>query len=194
MTDTSQLTDIHDIKPLTSIPFTDSFYEWIWLAAAVLLIIGGGVALWRYWRRKRQPSDIVPEEILLPPETVAIRKLNDLAGETWGDARRFYFELSDIFRVYLGQRFSIEAIEMTTEELLPAIERLAFDRDLTTGIRDFLLFSDPIKFANMSTSSFCMERDLDFVRFFVRHTTPDPTREAKTTEPDLAVKPTISGR
>ena len=162
------MTDIHDIRPPVPVGFD---FPWriaalLALAAAVLL------ALRWWWYRRRTPktiTSIVPE---LPPEMVALQaldRINDVRGR---DAKAFYFQLSAILRLYVSGRFRIGAPEMTTEEFIPCIDRLAIDRELARQLKQVCRGMDPVKFAGVGVTEKQMQNDLFFVRGFVRQTTP----------------------
>jgi hypothetical protein len=174
------MTDIHDIKPLTSVFLPGSFPKSLWYLMAGLLLAGLLVGVYRIWRKKQRPRDISPSEILRPPEVVAREALAALAAAPEIAAKAYYFRLSAILRAYLSGRFGVDGLEMTTEELLPAVERLGIDRTLKSGIKDFLLFSDPVKFADFSASMSRRNSDLEFVSGFVKQTTPDLTEDETT--------------
>ena len=94
------------------------------------------------------------------------------------DGKAFYFRLSLAFREYIGKRFSINAAEMTTEELLPVLRSLPLEKDLASDARRFFDYSDPVKYAGAVPERTKMERHLEIVRFFVKKTTdailPEP--------------------
>jgi len=86
-----------------------------------------------------------------PAHVVAFEELEKLQKEKLiekGVVKEHYFRLSDIFRTYMENRFSIPAVEQTTQELLPEIAKLG---QLSTAVkaktRAFLIHSDLIKFA-----------------------------------------------
>jgi hypothetical protein len=174
------MTDIHDIKPLTSVFFPESFPKSLWYLIAGLILAGLLVAAYRIRRRKKRPRDISPAEVLLPPEAVAQEALAALTSIPEIPSKAFYFRLSAILRAYLSNRFNVDSLEMTTEELLPVVDRLGFDRALKSGIKEFLLFSDPVKFADLSASMSRRNGDLEFVSGFVKQTTPDLTEDETT--------------
>jgi hypothetical protein len=174
------MNDIHDIKPLISVFLPGSFPKSVWYVLAGLLLVGLLVVAYRYWRKKRRPKDISPAEVILPPEVAAAQALDALEADGKITDKAFYFRLSAILRAYLSGRFRVDGLEMTTEELLPAVDRLGIDRVLKSGIRDFLLFSDPVKFADLSAPRARRDSDLEFARGFVKQTTPDSTRDETT--------------
>jgi hypothetical protein len=62
-----------------------------------------------------------------PAHDVALEKLRALAGgpELAADDRRpFYFAHTEIVREYLGRRYGLTTLELTTRELLDALERV----------------------------------------------------------------------
>lgn len=165
------MTDIHDIKPLVSVPVPGSIPRGVWFALLGLLgaaLLGaGGFYLWK----KRRPGGGEMPLPPRPPEEVAREALETLGADSQIGEKLFYFHLSAILRAYLEGRFGLEAMEMTTEELGPALEHLEMERSLKSGIREFLVFSDPIKFADACPALPRRDRDIDFVRKLVEKTT-----------------------
>lgn len=189
--DTPAMSDIHDIKPLVPVPVPGSLPGWVWGVLLGLIGIVLAAAAFFYWRRKRRSRTVDADAVPLPPEVVADAALVQLAESTVMD-KLFYFRLSAILRTYLDGRYALDSMEMTTEELLPALKPLAIDRTLKSGIKDLLFFSDPVKFAGMPASPARREQDLDFVRRFVRETTPELTTDDNT-GPNQSVVPVATG-
>lgn len=162
------MTDIHDIKPLI-IP--DWGMDWgtalPWLLLGIALL-GLLFLFYYFWRKRgRQATDA---QVEVSPYEQAINGLEELSAEDFSAARDFYFALSAIFREYLEGRFQLPAPEMTSEELLPAINGLEIDRSLKTGAKEWIQFSDLVKFADLPASRGRMESDLNFVKAFVEKT------------------------
>ncbi|MFH0726107.1 MAG: hypothetical protein V2B19_07105 [Pseudomonadota bacterium] len=187
------MTDIHDIKPLALVLFPGSFPKSVWYLMAGILVAALLVVAYRYWRNKKRAQDIFPAEVILPPEEAAFQALDALTREGKIPDKAFYFRLSAIFRTYLSGRFGVDGLEMTTEELLPAVDRLGIDRALKSGIKDFLLFSDPVKFADVPAPLSRRGSDLEFVGGFVKQTTPD-SAEDKTTGAQEPLTPVDAGK
>jgi hypothetical protein len=161
------MTDIHDIKPLLVIG--SQWPWWVWLIGALLLL---SAAAWIVWRRRRLVAkDQPPSEPLLPPDTMAFRELDLLAATGRSDPKQFYFSLSAILRQYAERRFGFPAAEMTTEEFLDDIRKMALSDALRLSLAQFCRNSDPIKFADAKPDATGMSRDLAFVRQFVQQTT-----------------------
>jgi hypothetical protein len=179
----SQMTDIHDIRPPVPVGIDAP-----WLVPVLLTLAGAALlaALFFWWRRhrkKRTIETIVPE---LPPEMIAKQALDGIGDVRGQDGKAFYFRLSAILRRYIFGRFGVGAPEMTTEEFLPCIDRLAIDRELARQLKQLCRAMDPVKFAGKRVDEKQMEQDLFFVRGFVRQTTPESAPE---TEPETGSAP-----
>lgn len=166
------MTDIYDIKPLEKIGYDKRVVRYILYALLALILIGLVIFLIDYYFRKRRRTE-KEEAPAEPADTLALRMLDALEGETAPDAREFYFRLSAIMRAYLEKRFGIDALEMTNEELIPSLSSIVeLERELKHGVKEFLAASDPVKFAGMPAESRTMKEHLLFVRDLVLKTKP----------------------
>ena len=140
--------DIHDIRDPVQVGVNPAVYYWAAGGMAGLII---AALLWRIirGRKKRSGKDAadVSATVFKTPEDEALEGLASLETTPPDQPALFYFSLSAIFRRYLQRRFDIDAPEMTTEELLPHLNGLAFDREIHAGIRTFLRSGDQVKFA-----------------------------------------------
>jgi hypothetical protein len=163
------MTDIHDIKPILDISGNGA-WEWVLPGcAAALLLFALGWWLWKRRQRSERPAeDKAPPEA---PDQEALAALDALTAETGLAPKQFYFRLSAILRRYVERRYQFPAAEMTTEELIPHMDRLELDRDLATAFKAFCRGADPIKFAGATALRDRADRDLVFCRDFVRRTT-----------------------
>lgn len=97
------------------------------------------------------------------------------------NGREFYFQLSLIFREYLLDRFGVRAPEMTTQELLPRIDRLKLEAEWKKRIRDFFDGGDLVKYARATSVRDERETHLKMVSQFIEITVPieaaGPNRE-----------------
>jgi hypothetical protein len=111
----------------------------------VVICLGAGGFM--YYRKRKKKADVLKK----PAHIIALEEIEKLKSEHLvekGVVREYYFRLSDIFRHYIENRFSIPAVEQTTQELLPEIMRLAaMQTTAKSGARDFLHHSDMVKFA-----------------------------------------------
>lgn len=163
------MTDIHDIRDIRE-PGPD-LRPLAWglaLLGAFLLAAG-----WLYRRRRRRVSReaIAPAP---PPHVAALAELDALSDLLGIDGRRFYFRLSAVLRRYLQARFGIPAPEMTTEELLPALDHPGIGRELAAALRRLFLDAAPVTYAGRPASIDRMRQDLDVAKEAVRQTAPAP--------------------
>jgi hypothetical protein len=162
------MTDIHDIKPALSMGPDLHWLYWALAAVAVLVL---AVLAWQLWRRRKKPPAAEDAAPPIPAETEAYGLLDALAAEGGLDPKQFYFRLSAILRRYIERRFEVPAAEMTTEELLPTVDRLSLGPQLSQPLKAFCRATDPIKFAGAGADAHHMAQDMAFVRNFVRTTT-----------------------
>lgn len=172
------MTDIHDIKPILEVGD-----PWPWLPyllfGAILLIAGLGWWYWAWRRRQHEPIENDPPKAA--PDQEALTALDDLAAETGLAPKHFFFRLSAILRRYIERRYHFPAAEMTTEELLPQMDRLGLEPSLATAFKGFCHEADPIKFAGEMANPERAQQQLVFCRDFViqtRNTVED--REGRT--------------
>jgi hypothetical protein len=165
------LTDIHDIKPALAI---GSDLQWLYWALAIVALAAGAAWAWRLWRKRQKPVAADMAAAPIPAETEAYQMLDALAADGSPDPKKFYFRLSAILRRYIERRFEFPAAEMTTEELLPNVDRLPLRAELAHRLKAFCRSADPIKFSGATAEQNRMAGDLAFARDFVRLTTGDP--------------------
>jgi hypothetical protein len=133
--------DIRDIKPPIEIP---NGWEVLWIALAVLGLLGILLLAWWLWKKSRLGVAI---ESLVPAH---IRAKLDLrrALEIISQPKSFCILVSDTIRRYLEERFNFSAPDRTTEEFL----RELGETDLLTATQKeslsrFLESCDLVKFA-----------------------------------------------
>jgi hypothetical protein len=162
------ITDIHDIKPLLSMG--PDLYWLYWILGA-LALSGLALLVWYLWHRRKKPMPSIPTPQTVPPHIEAYQALDALAGQPGINGKQYYFSLSAILRRYLERRYDFPAAEMTTEELLPRLDRLPMDADLSPSFKDFCLAADPIKFAGADASRNQMQDHMMLPRSFIQRTT-----------------------
>jgi len=145
-------------------------YLYITLAVILIAII---VALVILYIKKRKKA----EESIAPPrpaheiayEALTALKQKDLTGT--GQVKEYYFELSDIVRHYLENRFSLKAPEMTTEEFLYHLRETDQLRTDHKGVlREFLSHCDLVKFAKYLPEEMEIEASFESAKGLVDQT------------------------
>jgi hypothetical protein len=139
----------------------------------VAAIVGGVVAgiaaiiamiLWLERRARRPAPPILPEVWALR----ALAELETANLVETGQAKVFYYRLSEIVRVYIERKFGLAAPEMTTEEFLNTLARnrgaLPFDAD---RLREFLQACDLVKYAAFTPAGSDAEQALGTARAFI---------------------------
>jgi len=94
---------------------------WLWMIVGVAVLVGFGIFLWIYKKRKKTIV-IEPQET---PHARAMRRLQELEQFLLNHPTQvhdYYYQLSEIFREYLEKRFDFSAVSMTSQEFLPLLE------------------------------------------------------------------------
>ena len=138
---------IHDIKGQMRYPLTfKELLPWIGgvLLFAALLVLGI-----RTVRRRRGESGAAVSRD--PAYIVALRELDKWRGEGfWVPEKQkaFYSGITDALKVYMEDRFGVDAPEMTTAELFAALSQAPdLPADLREEMREVFECADYVKFA-----------------------------------------------
>ena len=141
----AEIPDIRGLKDMVDIPTGNEWVLWLFVAAAVLVV--AGVAAWFVRHRLAKRSDELALPPPPPPHVVAWERLQRALGLIH-EAEQFCTEVSQIIRVYLEERFNLQAPDRTTEEFLLELQfskRLANEHKQL--LADFLGECDMVKFA-----------------------------------------------
>ena len=184
--DTSK--DIRDLKPPLSIPLSlAEILTWagIALAAAVLAFL-----LWRYFKKRKArraagAAGFVPPA--RPAHEIAFEQLAVLKEKKlWqqGLLKQYYTEATEIFRHYLENRYTLQAMEETTDEIITGLRKLRFPEPMLETADRILRRADLVKFAKYEPGISDHEEMITVIHDFVDrtkivHMTPVPAGEAK---------------
>ena len=156
------------------------------LAAIVVAVL----LIWLLQRRRRREA---PQ---IAPEVWALQMLGRLRAEevAAGQARGFYYQLSEIVRAYIEKKFTLAAPEMTTEEFLNTLARdrtaLPYDAD---QLRVFLESCDIVKYAAFKPQREDAEQTLETARAFVNKTAAAAAHRLETGATDSEASTTVLG-
>ncbi len=173
---------IHPDEKVVAIP--SRWYDyipdwWIWVVLA-LAVIGLGVVVY-YFYKKNGPGIFVARKPV-PPYDLAISSLQKLKDKHLienGLAKQFYTEATDIWRTYLKGRFDINAMEMTSRQIIREL-RENKEAHLTVDQLDRMLeLSDFVKFAAFTPAREDMEKAYGTIYSFVESTRPEPDSDAE---------------
>ena len=125
-------------------------FFWLYIVAAVVL----AAALIAWWFLRRRAPRSVRDLLKLTPAQRALHELQQLASSGLlesGKHREYYTSLADILRRYLGLRYHIFALEMTSSELRNRMERI-WERsvELHDDLGKLLHECDLVKFAQFT--------------------------------------------
>jgi hypothetical protein len=165
-----EVTDIRDVKPLI---VTDrGLPAWVLAAMAggMTLVLALVALLW--WRRRQRPVSVPPP----PAYEVAFAALDSLRQTDFSDleaVRDYYFRISEILRAYIEGAFSLNATDLTTDEILPRLVSLeGLAEAQRHDLREFLRHTDEVKFAERRPSAGEIEHAYEHALSFVEATAP----------------------
>lgn len=161
---------------------------WPWIAAGTALIVVLAILSWLRARRRRGG----PERVLAarPAHEVALDALAALAARgvpATGPWKPYYTELTDILRGYVARRFGVDALDLTSTEILRALEHAELDSGARDALRAVLREADAVKFAKAVPADDTPRRHLAEARRFVRATAPS-AHEDRAQEPMTALE------
>ncbi len=160
---------IKDIKPIVALPL--SWKDLLPYAAMVLGLATLSIAgILVYRKYKKKPVLIERKIPALPAHEIALTALAALESKKlWqqGQIKNYYTELTDILRNYLDYRWQMNAMEMTSDEIMKYPVVFKLDDIVKNKLRYILSIADLVKFAKMVTVAHeneqCMLSAYDFV-------------------------------
>lgn len=176
---------IHPDEKVVAIP--SKWYDyipdwWIWVVLA-LAVVGLGVVVWLLY--KKNGPNIFVHRKPIPPYEMAIESLNKLRAKHLienGLAKQFYTEATDIWRTYLKGRFDINAMEMTSRQIIAELRGNKEVHLTVDQIEPMLQLSDFVKFAALKPTRDEMEKAYGTIYSFVEATRPEPAADEE--DPD----------
>lgn len=176
--------EFYDIKDVWKPPFVwADYYPLILSILLVLLLIA---AAWYIFKRMRDRKSLIPfrkVEPPLPPHEEAIRKLDLIRQQKlWqqGKNKEYHTQITDTLRHYLFRRFGVNAMEMTSSEILDALRNDDDSRPVYDELRQILSLADFVKFAKLSPLPDENDLSLKNAYHFV-----DVTKHIEEVKPDL---------
>lgn len=141
--------------------------------AAIVIVVVGILYLIYYLQKHRKAPQPVAEEKKKPtiPAIVTARaKLADMKdNESWNSLKikDYYTDLTDIAREYLEGQFEIDAVEMTTDEIMKEVNALNLQDFVKMKLQDTLITADLVKFAKANPSKDENEQSFKDINLFV---------------------------
>jgi hypothetical protein len=160
-------------KPIKSpIKQNITFEETIPYAGGAI-ILAGLILLAIYLIKKLRKKERIEEEEVKPqiPAIITAReRLSQLKeSNLWqsGQSKEYYTDLTDIAREYLEGQFNIDAVEMTSDEILTEVRKLQLDNSVFSKLQDTLTTADLVKFAKANPSPSQNEAAFNNINSFV---------------------------
>jgi len=181
----------YDIKPPVAVSLRfGEISLWLAMILAGLAVVASAVwLLMKYRRRIPLLGGTRPD---LPPHVEAIRRLEALRNQRLpesGRVKQYYSAVTDILRVYLLRRFGIGAMEMTSAEILQAVEtphRAGEVDDKRMGdLAEILTTADLVKFAKWEPDQAEADKAYYDAYYFVEETKAAVEGQAEETEKEI---------
>ena len=144
------------VEPLAAPITMKEVFPWI---LAVLLAILLGLGIWLFLKRRKtrvdEDGNIIKGPVI-PPYDKAVDELKRLREEKmWqsGKVKEYFSSLTDIAREYIEGQFGLNAVEMTTDDILDEIKPLHFPKETYNKLKDTMEVADLVKFAKYSAST-----------------------------------------
>lgn len=178
--DVSGMEDINPIAP--AMEFERRWYDflpdwltdyWLWILAG-LLIIAAGICGYLILTKKVDVP-LIPKKKPVPPYQLAMQRLENLRERNlWqnGQEKEYYTRLTDILRDYLQGRFGINAMEMTTQQIIRVLNDNDATRMPNERMKRILEIADFVKFAKVRPLPDDNHRSMAEAVQFVEETKP----------------------
>ncbi len=147
------------------------------LIPASLFILGflliGGIVYFLVKRANRPKVALPKPKEFIPANVIAIKQLEDLKGkQLWqkGDIKGYQSELTHIIRAYLENRYKINALEHTTNQIGQDLKKLNLNESLRKEVQNILQVADLVKFAKAEPAENIHEQFMNKAYEFVETT------------------------
>ena len=158
------------VEPIAAPIRMKEVFPWI---LAVLLAVLLGLGIWFFVKRRKTHVDAdgnIVRGPVIPPYDKAVDDLKRLREEKmWqsGKVKEYFSSLTDIAREYIEGQFGVNAIEMTTDDILEEIKPLHFSKETYNKLKDTMEVADLVKFAKYSASTLESDTALSSMTEFV---------------------------
>lgn len=171
--DVDTTAEIKDIKEIYRYPF--SFWDWViekkyYILGTLLLLTLVFFAI-RYWKKiKPKPEIKVIPEVIIPAHIIALEKLKIINEQKYwqsGEIKTYHSEITDTIRKYIENVFNIDALELTSDEILTSLRLQIADEQTKRKLKQILLLADMVKFAKEkplpTENEFSMQLAIEFI-------------------------------
>lgn len=151
----------------------------------LLLVILAAVGYYLYRRHKNKNRYVRPPE---PPHIIAIRELEVIQNERLWENRKYkeYFSrVTDVIRIYIDSRYSVNAMEMTSQEIFDAFKNIELEEREAGRLRDLLILADYVKFAKFIPTQDECQISYNNAYYFIEDTKLMPLEREDDVEDDV---------
>lgn len=143
----SDSTELAPIKSIVKEPLR--LGDYLPIVAGIVCIAALAWLLWYFLSRKKT-APLAIAEIQKPAHEIAFEKLEALGNaKLWqqGKLKQFHSELTFILREYIENKYHLQALELTTDEILVQFPKTGLPEILGTDLKKILTVADLVKFA-----------------------------------------------
>lgn len=174
-----------DIKPVITPQFVwGDYHVYSVLIFGILFLIFAAIYFYKLFKNKQSIKGLfVKEEPKLPPHIAAFNALEQIKKERiWqnGMEKEYYTQITEVLRIYMEDRFNVNAMEMTSHEILEQIRQTPEAKEVLDQLKQILELSDFVKFAKWKPTTHENESSIMQAIFFVEKTQPE--EESKPTD------------
>jgi hypothetical protein len=166
--------DIRDIRGPLGIP-VGVWAMLMWMLAPLLLAALLYVLVRRLRPRGQEVGRPALSDLRRPAHEVALEALAALESSSLledGKVKEYHIAASDILRTYVEDRFRVEALEMTTREVLAGLSNTGVDASFRVGLCTFLEACDLVKFAKVRPDAVTSQAALELGRGIIMESVP----------------------
>jgi len=148
--DVSGLKDYHDVKEIIDVPVKPDYT--LWIAAGISAIVVTALVI-LLLRRKNKPKPVAIKKApktSRPPLEEALYQLKELDKQNLpatGQTKQYYVRIDEICREYFEARLQIQIMQLTSDELLPALSVYLQAPQAKADYKQLLQLIDAVKFA-----------------------------------------------
>ncbi|MDR3012302.1 MAG: BatD family protein [Chitinispirillales bacterium] len=147
--------------------------RFLWILAAIAALVLAYFLLRKYMKKK---IEITAAARLKPPYEEALEAIVILKEKKYleqGAVREYTFELSEIFKRYIGRRYDTIASELTSEEIIDWLKTSPIGVDIRLSAERFFRTSDQVKFAKWKPDQQTIDGFMKDVKAFLEATKPE---------------------
>lgn len=171
--------DFMDIKPIETVEL--SFMDWLRengvlitvVLLALVIVFAAARILGRQKKKAEMNIKISAPEIIIPAHIIALQQIEELNKDgLWqqGKFKVYHSRLNQILREYLENRYGINAMEETTNQILRSLDRIGLESIQKSKLKSCLVLADLVKFAKERPLAQENETAMFNVREFVQLT------------------------